>query len=243
MRIIYDNIIESVSADNEKSEFPATNLLDSHAKKRWKAGTTSATVSASLGGGSNALALYNIQADSIDVTITGSGGSTLLDTTIDVLRDDGWGQYRIDAAFLTYDEDVGTHSATLDFSASSVDVAMGILFGGKGYQFQNPNWGLGNNAESHSIIFDLDNGYEYIFQRNTSDMPSFSCQFKDRAEYFNFLRLAKATHPNPIIVAVENMDSDEQHNFVWYGRMRDIPKGTLTSHNNYKASFELKEFL
>jgi len=236
MKIMFDNIIEGASATNEDSDFPVQNILGVHSKKRFKATAHSSTITLTMGGGSNALALYNIQADSI--ALTGDVSDSL-----NLVHDDGYGAYNATSALFEYSEIVTTHTINVELSATSNDVACGIAFGGKALEFTNPQWGLGNGSKSHSIIYDLDNGFEYIFQRNLSEMPSFSFQLFSRVEYWNLLRLLKNSYPNPIVCKADKMDTNEEHNLIWYGRLESEPKGTLTSFNLYKVSFGLKEFL
>ena len=244
MKIIFSNKIESVSADQQDPSFPVQNVLNSHSKKRYKAGAHSAIITASLGGGSNALALYNIQADSLHVVVTGSDGSTtLLDETVDLTHDDGWGQYNAEAAFFSYAEDSATHTATITLSADSYDVALGILFGGDALAFTNPCWGMDDDAKSYSIIYDLDNGFDHIFQRNISKLENFKIQLFSETEYFNFLHLAKAKYPLPFVMKLDHVLSNLEHNSIWYARMGGEPKGTRTKWGNYYISFSLKEFL
>ncbi len=233
MKTIFENLTESVSADVSESGFPASNMLNEHSRKRWRAGASSATITASLQGGSSGIALYNVYADSVVITVDGTAYNFTL------LQDDGWGEYRLDSVFLDYGAVAGTHTAEIDLSMSGDDVACGILFSGIVYDWTNPSFGADTGAQSHSIVYDLDNGFEYIFQRNSSKTPSLSMKVSDKLEYFNFMRWAKAIYPNPFILRVENF-SDE---LTYYGRMDGLPKGTLSSFNNYQISFSLKEFL
>jgi len=236
MKIIFDNIIEAVSATNEDANFPAQNIIEVHSKKRFKAIAHSSTITLTMGGGSNALTLYNIQADSI--TLTGD-----VNDSLNLVHDDGYGVYNATSAIFEYSEIATTHTIDVELSAASNDVALGIAFGGKAYEFTNPQWGLGNENRSHSIIYDLDNGFEYIFQRNLSEMPSFSFNLSNRTEYWNLLRLLKNSYPNPIICKADKMNTDEEHNLIWYARLESEPKGTLSTFGSYKISFGLKEFL
>jgi hypothetical protein len=233
---MFDNIIETASATNEDANFPAQNVLEIHSKKRFKATTHSSTVTLTMGGGSNALALYNIQADSI--TLTGD-----INDSLSLVHNDGYGEYKAMAAFFAYSEIATTHTINVELTAASNDIALGIAFGGKAFGFTNPQWGLGNGSKSHSIIYDLDNGFEYIFKRNLSEMPTFSFQISSRTEYWNLLRLLKARYPNPIICKADDMETAEEHNLIWYGRLDSEPKGTLSTFGSYNVSFGLKEFL
>jgi hypothetical protein len=243
MRIVFANIIEAVAASAEDANFPVQNLLEPHSRKRYRAGAQSATVSATMGGGSNCLALYNIQADSVSVEVTGSDSSLLLSQSIDLVRDDGWGEYRAEAVFLEYSLDAAVHSASVALDAATMDVALGILYGGRAHAFTNPEWGMGNNPKSHSILYDLDNGYEYVFQRNMSKAPSFTVKMRDRNQYHNFLRLSQDAYPRPVVMKMDHMLPGEEHNFIWYARMDGPPKGSLSRYGSYTVSFGLKEFL
>jgi len=237
MKILFKNIIETVSATNENDNFPVENIRDIHSKKRFKSTSISSTITLTMGGGSNALALYNVQADSIVL-------SGAVSKTIDLTRDDGYGEYTAPSVFIEYPEESTVHTiyATLSTTTSDI-VTCGIAYGGKAYTFKNPDWGLGNKSISHSIIYDLDNGFEYIFQRNLSETPSFSFRTSDRAEYWNLLRLLKTTYPHPIVLKIDELEESEQHNAIWYARLTSEPSGTLSSFNDYSISFELKEFL
>ena len=73
MQVIYPEAIIDVTAPGNAA-FPGANLLDNNFLKPWKATTTTATISASLGGNSDLLALFGIVAASADVTISGPGG-------------------------------------------------------------------------------------------------------------------------------------------------------------------------
>jgi hypothetical protein len=233
MKIIWENTTETISATDSESGFPASNMLNEHSKKRWKSGVSSTTVTATLQGGSNALAMYNLTADSAKVTVDGT------EYNFTLLQDDGWGEYRLNSFFLDYGEVVGTHDATIELSISGDDVACGIFFSGVSYDWVNPRWGASTGAKSHSIVYDLDNGFEYIFQRNLSKTPSLSMQPESKEEYFNFMRWAEAIYPDPFLLYIENFSEE----LTYYARMESLPKGLLSSFNNYKIDFSLKEFL
>lgn len=234
MKTIFQNLTESVSADASEPGFPVGNLLNEHSKKRWKSGASNGVVTAKLQGGSNAIALYNIYADSINITISGTTYN------FGLLKNDGWGEYRLNSVFLYYGSISSTHTAIIELNiSSSYNVACGILFSGVAYNWTNPKFGVETSNQNHSVVYDLDNGFEYVYQRNVSETPSFSMQIADKAEYFNFMRWAKEIYPNPFILRVENF-SDE---LTYYGRLDSLPKGTLSRFNNYQISFSLKEFL
>lgn len=236
MRIIFDNIIEGVLATDADNNFPASNVLEVHSKKRFKSTAYTTTITLTMGAGSNALALYNIQADSVNLSGDVSG-------SVDLVCDDGYGEYNATTAFFSYNKIDITHTIYVELTGTSAVAALGIAYGGRAYDFTNPQWGLSNNSKGHSIIYDLDNGFEYIFQRNISETPSFSFKLGNRTEYWNLLRLLKATYPTPIVCKADKMEENEEHNLIWYGRLESEPKGTLSSFGTYKISFGLKEFL
>lgn len=232
MKIIWQNLVESVTADSESSGFPAANLLNDHSKKRWKATSSSASADAEIQGGSNAIGLYNIRADTVTIDIDGDSRE------FDLVRDDGFGEYRLQGIFWDYGKIDTSHTASISFSGSD-DIACGIVFAGVAHSWTNPTWGMSTGMEGHSIIYDLDNGYEYIFQRNISLTPELQLNIKDRTEYFAFMHHAADVFPNPIMVQVEDFDD----NLVYYARFNEIPKGQISKLGQYKISFSLKEFL
>lgn len=234
MNIIWENITESVNADNTLAGFPASFMLNPHSKKRWRAGSQTATLTINLASGCNALCLYNLIADQAVVTVDANDP-----VMFDLLHDDGWGAYRDPGLFHTYTAIAGTHIATIVLITTLSEVSCGVVYSGKNTEWTTPQWGADTGADSHSIVYDLDNGFEYVFQRNLSEIPQFSLKTKSQAEFFNFKRLAQAAYPNPIIMHLDALQKDMIH----YARMRAIPKTQLTSFNNYNISFGLKEFL
>ena len=69
MKIIYPNNVATTSADEENTNFPATNLTDKHPKKVWKGTSNTATVSVVIDSdGADTIAFYNCNADSVVVT-------------------------------------------------------------------------------------------------------------------------------------------------------------------------------
>lgn len=239
MKICFSNIIDTVTATAEDSGFPAENLLEAHSKKRFKAGATSTTLSLTMGAGSNCLALYNVTADSVTATIAGA----VLDETKDLTRDDGYGEYNATCCFFEYTAQAAAHTCEVDISHGSEDVACGVAFGGVAYDFTNPQWGLGQNPKSYSIIYDLDNGFDYTFQRNLAEHPNLRWMITDRDEYWNLMRLLKTNFPNPAIFKADNMGADETNNLIWYARLLNEPKGALTSYGKYNITCQLKEYL
>jgi len=233
MMIIWQNLTESISADQTEANFPASNMLERHSRKRWRSGAYSATITASVSSGSSALTLYNLLADTADVTV---GGET---HSFNLLRDDGWGQYRLGHLFLEYGAVSGTHTVTIDLAASADTVKCGLFFAGVGTQWTNPDFGAGLGATRHSIVYDLDNGFEYIFKRNHSEAPSFTMMCRTKEEMFNFKRLAQLIDPNPAVFQVENF-ADQM---VYYARFDQIPSPKASSLGKYPITFALKEYL
>jgi len=233
MIVIWQNLTETISADNAEANFPASNMLERHSKKRWRSGVYSATITASVGSGASALALHNLMADTADVTVDG------VTHNYNLLRDDGWGQYRLGHLFLDYGAVTGTHTVTVDLAASADTVKCGLFFAGVGTKWTNPEFGAGIGAQRHSIVYDLDNGFEYIFKRNHSEAPSLTMMCRTKEEVLNFKRMAQALDPNPAIFKIENF-ADQ---LLYYARFDQMPSPKLSSFAQYPVSFTLKEFL
>lgn len=234
MKIVFDNLTETVTADANESGFPAGFMLNEHSLKKWKAGATTATITASLSTGSNALAMHNVVADLVIVTV-GSDDPV----TYTMLSDDGWGEYRETSLYHAYTAKTGTHTAIIELTSATLEVDAGILFSGIETEWTMPKWGVDISGKSHSIVYDLDNGFEYTFRRNKSNTPKFTIASNDQLEVFNFKRLAEAHYPSPLILYIDTLVKP----VTYYGRMDSFPKIQLTTYNNYVISFGLKEFL
>ena len=253
MIIIPNDLIEEAEADSEDPEFLVSNLLDNHSRKTWAAanGVTSATINIkNIGPTADALMLYYLVGDSVTVTIynqTNLAGSIIAGpTTTDLLVNDSYysDTVLIPAVWTTYTSPGVAHSAKIEISRTGDEPEIGRAFAGKRWTLsKNPKWGLGNNPDDHSIIYDLDNGYEYIYKRNVRKVRSGTLELigNPATEYHTFLHMMEQIGPNPVAVLMAEGISPI-YRYLMYGRFDGV-KGTEASYNLSTINFTLKEFL
>lgn len=253
MVIIPEDLIEEIEADSEDSEFLAINMMDIHSRKTWTAasGITSATINIkTIGASANGLMLYYLLGDSVTITIyseTNLGGNIIAGpTTTNLLESDSYysNSVQIPGVWMTYTSPGVPHSAKVEISRTGDEPEIGRAYAGKRWNISTaPKWGIGRKPEEHSIVYDLDNGYEYIFQRNTRKIWDGSLQLigNPPTEYFTFLYMMEQIGPNPVpVLMIDN--ATPIYRYIMYGRFTNI-SGTEAEYNISTINFTLKEFL
>lgn len=253
MMIIPSDLIEEIESDSEDSEFPATNMLEDHSHEVWAAANsvTSATINIkTIGAAANGLMLYYLIGDSVTVTIynqTNLAGSIIAGpTATDLLISDSYysNEVQIPGVLTTYTTPGVPHSAKVEISRTGDEPEIGRAFAGKRWEItKNPKWGIDRNNEDHSIIYDLDNGYEYIFKRNTRREFSATLGLTGSppTEYFTFLEMMEQIGPNPVPVLMAS-GVTPAYRYLMYGRFSNL-SATEATYNMSTINFTLKEFL
>ena len=253
MIIIPDDLIEEIEADSEDSEFLVTNMLDDHSRKVWSAanGTMSAEINIkTISAAANALMLYYLIGDSVTVTVynqTNLAGSAIYGPTAhDLLETDSYytDGVQIPGVWVTYTSPGVPHSAKLEISRTGDEPEIGRAFAGKKWDIgKNPQWGISRSPEDHSVVYDLDNGYEYIYKRNIRRIFDGSLELRGNppTDYFTFLHMMEQIGPNPVAVLMAG-DVTPIYRYLMYGRFTGI-KATEGSYNLSTINFTLKEFL
>ena len=253
MIIIPEDLIEEIEANSENTEFLATNMLDDHSRKVWTSitGVTSATINVkTIGAEANGLLLYYLIGDSVTVTVydqTNLAGSIIYGPTAhDLLETDSYysNEVQVPGVWLTYTSPGAAHSAKLEISRTGDEPEIGRVFGGKRWTIStNPKWGFGRKPSDESIIYDLDNGYEYIYKRNIRKTFSGSLELvgNPATEYFTFMHMMEQIGPTPVAVLMAQ-DVTPVYRYLMYGRFADV-SGTEATYNTSTINFTLKEFL
>jgi hypothetical protein len=253
MMIIPEDLIEEIESDSEDSEFPATNMLENHSHEVWAAADSaiSATINVkTIGAAANGLMLYYLIGDSVTVTIynqTNLAGSIIAGPTVtDLLASDSYytNDVQIPGVLTKYTSPGVPHSAKVEISRTGDEPEIGRAFAGKCWEIsKNPKWGLGRDNEDHSIVYDLDNGYEYIFQRNVRRAFDGSLELTGHppTEYFTFLHMMRLIGPNPVAVLMAS-GALPIYRYLMYGRFTGI-SATEGAYNLSTINFTLKEFL
>lgn len=253
MIIVPFDLIEDMEADSEDTEFPVTNLVDAHSRKPWAAasGVYSATINIkTIGAAADSLTLYYLLGDSVKVTIyddVNLGGSVVVGpTTTDLLETDDYftNDIQIPGVWTPYTSPGVPHSAKVEISRTGGVPEIGRAFAGKRWAMDSKvNWGLGRAPEDHSIIYDIDDGYEYIYQRNIRRIYNgdMSIRGNPPTEYFTFLHMIERIGPNPVPVVMED-GVTPLYQYLIYARICDV-KGTEAKYNESNITFTLKEWL
>lgn len=253
MIIIPYDLIEETEADSEDAEFPVVNMADNHCRKAWATarGIPSATVKLkTIGPAANALSLYYLRGDSVTITVYDApnwGGSVIYGPTVhDLLETDSYftNEVQVPGVWVEYPGPGVPHSAKIEIIRTGAEPEIGRVFAGKKWQIStNPKWGFGNSPEDNSIIYDLDNGFEFIYQRNIRRVYSGNLELRGNppTEYHTFMHLTELLGPTPVpILMAQNVTPISQ--YVFYGRIAGV-KGTEAKYNLSTVSFTLKEFL
>lgn len=253
MVIIPEDLIESIEADSEDAEFPATNMLTDHCREVWAAadGVTSAQININtIGAAANGLMLYHLIGDSATITVYDTvslGGSVIYGpTVVDLLETDDFytNEVQIPGIWVPYTSPGVAHSAKVEISRTGDEPEIGRAFGGKRFTTaKNPLWGLDRPDEDHSIIYDLDNAYEYIYQRNWRRIRTGTLEIRGEppTEYFTFLRIMQNLGPTPVPVLMAQ-NATPEYEYIMYARFADV-RGVQGSYNKSTITFTLKEFL
>ena len=176
MQVIYPNLINSISASEEDTDYPVSNLYNAHTTDVWKAESKDATLRCQVAAGSvgsNAIAIFNTNAVTLDLTFR-SGSLIIWETGTRWLSNVGWDQTHTFATITThlpdnksqwidYGDQTDPVDVTIDLEAAPGEILyVGTVKAGYSYTFNDPQPGMSEGRESMSIIKDLSYGYTYI---------------------------------------------------------------------------------
>jgi len=235
------------SVYEENKEFVDDNILDDHLKQTWRSATTNPTMTLTVGGSSNAIAIFNTNANKIKITIKDTEG-VILDgpydynlrqcTTYYELITDGGRKWTQIWAEYAYQSDI--HKIELEFIGSSDPyIKVGVIKAGLANIFRNPKYGLSMSLEDKSIIRELSNGADYIRHRDVIRKFKGSLTIDAGGDIHNFLHKIhqdRGIRPMAYLIVDEN-------NFMWatFARAINLPDATRSSLGHYNVTFNLKE--
>jgi hypothetical protein len=151
---------------------------------------------------------------------------------------------QIPGVWMTYPSPGVPHSAKIEISRTGDEPEIGRVYAGKRWELStNPQWGLGRDPTDHSVVYDLDNGYEYIYQRNIQ--RSLSCSLdlvgNPATEYHTFFHMMERIGPNPVAVLVAK-NVTPVYRYIMYARFLNV-SGTEATYNLSSINFTLREYL
>lgn len=252
MKIILENLINSVTASSENSSYPDDNVLDSHPKRVWKGNSVdTASLVCDVSSGANAIAIFNTNAETISVDIadpneiewqslewdnaewqTFEAGSTVEIET----------QGNTTAAWGTLDLTTYASEITITLStATGTVIEAGIVIIGYAHEYKNPQYGFNQGLVDYSVSATLANGAFYYNQLDI--VRSFSGTIiPDRdVEFYSFMNDFVRTHgKQPKAMRLTDNDSFE---WVCYARLADMPQGQHLYPTHSPVSFNLIEVI
>jgi len=231
----------------EKALFPKENVSDDHPKKPWKSVSDDATMHVAVSGGSNAIAIFATNAETITVTVMNDIETITLwgpeiydlqgiDTYYELITDTGERWYVL---WVDYPYQANPVSIVVDFESPSA-TRVGIIRAGATYTFPDPRWGLSEGLVDYSIIKELSNGATYIRKRDiVRKFDGDITMVRDRDFYKFMHKVIKTKGPGPLAWKV----STNLSNFDWavFARPQNMPRGSHTFPAWSRVNFQLLE--
>lgn len=248
MKCIYPNNVTLATADEEDANFPASYLEDDHPKKVWKGTSKEAELTFTVLSGSQAMAIFNTNADQIVATVkTATLATTLwgpatydlegIDTIYELITDSG---ENLDSLWVDYDYQSVDHKIVISASLSTGTIEMGVFVAGYTYEFPDPQYGLQEGIRDYSIVKELNNGAFYIRKRDLVKTFSGSLYATVGSDFYVFMRdVALDNGPNPLAWKVSTNYSN--NDWMIFARFLTPPSGNHEFFSHSKINFVLQE--
>ncbi|WP_124329648.1 hypothetical protein [Desulfonema ishimotonii] len=246
MKILYPNLASLSNYSSEHESFPASNILDSHGMKKWRPADDDAApwIKVGIAEGGNALMLYNVDADAVEVEIQDAIGDTVHTESFGMTGSSEWDTYNITRVWVEYPQQDVAHFALIRLTRGSDEPGIGVAFAGQlKAAFNDPLYGFSNTPKDHSVKWDLDNGYIYPYARNVQRIYAANLQIREREQYNAFMRVAGAIGTARPFALRMHDTAEPPEEWIIYACFGDIPKGALPKHSVYTVSFTVEEFL
>jgi hypothetical protein len=258
MKIIYPDKINSVSADEEDTEYPVANLTDNHPSKKWKATSYDAELTIEMQGGSDSISVIWTNAVSATVTIS-DAPSVVWDT--DIVWDSGISWFTQtnseeeetftfsdddDNSFVcNYTERTSVHTITIALSAYTMEtLEAGIVSGGPITTFVDPHYGIQEGMNDHSILKMMSNGTFYYKKLDRARTFSGLLTLERDSDFYAFmLDLVKEIGPEPFVCQIVSSGSTDPEWTVYVSFQANMPQGVHHTPNYSQLSFQLTEVL
>jgi len=202
MKIIYPDKVNSISATEEDSDYPVSNLYDQHATSVWKAESNSASITAQVQAGSNAVAIFRTNATAVNLRFSSGsniiweaatrwGGNSAWDYSHTLITDSYTPSFI--SQWIDYTEISGAVDVIIDLvSPGGTILEVGAIKAGHAYSFRDPQYGLSENRKTTSVIKSLSYGYKYI-KNKVQNIREFSggLDIIRDSDVYTFLNLIK----------------------------------------------------
>ncbi len=244
MKVISDNLISAVAADEEDPDYPATNLLNGP-NRIWKGTSQDAQVVVSVNANLSGFAVFATNAETMNwavkdgVTTEASGSYTAPTRTYpDTLR----------AAYPIWIEldsiQSGDRTIELDFDAGSGNIIeAGTIVAGYVSEFPNPNYGLTRTIQDYSIREKLRSGEQFYRELSRVSVFSGNIVCRDTPFYSLLMGVIFRLGPTPTawnLKAKDTITSDTIE-FVVYGTIEAGASGTFDGPVARSISLTIEE--
>ena len=196
MYVIYPRRDTAVSSNSEDAAHPDDNVRTYHPGQTYKAAATNtATLKMTVAANSSGLAVFNTNAEDIDVTIKNVAEDTILvakqEFALDTLT-----RYYTDASALwrklwvSYAVQAVEHKAIIDFTAAAgTTLEVGEIVCGLEYEFPTPPYGIQHSYIDYSIVHGLNYpGAKYRLDKDVGNVFTFSLLVQRDSTYWYFMR-------------------------------------------------------
>lgn len=251
MKVIYPDKVSAVLADKQDSDYPDDNVMDEHPKKKWKAtgeSPNTAKLTLTVSAGSNAVAIFGTNAETVTITLKDSGGSTIssdeydlkgVDTYLEFIQDTG---DRWPSLWADYEYQDSQCTVELDFEAASGStVEAGVVRAGLARNFPVISKGFAESLEDYSVVKELSNGAYYIKQRDVVRTFSGRISRMSEADFYSFMiDIVKSNGKSPLAWRLTDIDN---HYWAVFARLADMPSGSHDSVLYRPVTFSLTEVI
>lgn len=255
MILIKSNAIVGITASSTMSGYPASNLLNTSPKKKWKAASSSVTyayLDVEVTGPTGALGIIAVAAESVFVTITDPTGIVWqsvvwpevswssgfgIDTT-SVMVGDTNGYQNIWVSFPEFNSPVTIRIELRKTTGTPLVMSMGVLQVGTPTEINYIVHPMEEGLQDFSIQRELSNGA--IYYRRRDIVRTFSGNMRiPRVCFQNFMRdIARVYGSTPMMF---NLVPEFGNDFIVYGRLSTMPSGYHDTPSHSLINFNLIE--
>jgi len=221
MKIMYPNTYaESIVASTSNANFPVASLEDDYVGNLWKATAATATLTVECTAGSTCVAIFNTNATSVTVRISGwqaidweADATRAIDWTADATRTINWISFGQEVSETLYDisaSSIGNlwaeytvtgdlaHTLTITLTGSAI-IHAGVLRVGIVRTFRNPAYGIREALRGYHIRKELNSGGFYTRKRGSAREISFELLEDRETDFYSiFYDYAQVIGPTPI---------------------------------------------
>jgi hypothetical protein len=252
MKVITSETISAVTASSEDTEYPASNVLNRHPKKAWKALPTvnTAFLNITVGGGITDIGIVGTNATQVRAaaqevlpmtwtngdsamtfenpsgTITWEGSEMILTALALVDTDTG-------DMWLELEEMEDAEEFTLLLEAAEGEtLTVGVLSGGHAMVFPDPDYGVTEKLIDHSIEKETANGGYYFRKRNIVRKYKLAIDADRNTEAIDVMRkIGIALGQKSLMWRLTNLNHSQ---WIVYGRVKVSQTHNTWQKNNVK---------